>query len=101
MPDEAYLNCYSALLFFIWNNYGDEYVARYWELRNSVLSETSIISAFEKFVNIYGEDIYIQDTVPYPDIPEVTTNTLDYLRNFVINRLQFLDNVYMIEEVSE
>jgi hypothetical protein len=101
MPDEPYLNRYNALPIFILYYYWDEYVARYWELRNSVLSEASIISAFEEFVNIYGEDIYIQDTVPYPDIPEVTTNTLDYLRNFVINRLQFLDNVYMIEEVSE
>jgi hypothetical protein len=101
IPDEPYLNRYSALPFFIWNNYWDEYVARYWELRNSALSETSIISTFEEFINIYGEDVYIQDTIPYPDIPEVTTNTLKYLRDFVINRLQFLDNEYAIEEVSE
>jgi hypothetical protein len=94
IPDSPYNNQFSELLMYILSNYQVEYVARYWELRNSVLSEASIISAFEEYVGIYGEDVYIQDTITYPDIPCVTENTLDYLRNFVKNRLVFLDNEY-------
>jgi hypothetical protein len=94
IPDPPYNNQFSDLLWYIRNEYWDEYVARYWELRNSVLSEASIISAFEEYVGIYGEDVYIQDTITYPDIPCVTENTLYYLRNFVKNRLAFLDNEY-------
>lgn len=98
MPDHAYMNRYSRLVDLILNNCRDEYVARYIELRNSVLSEASIISAFEDYVNIYGDDLYIQDTVVYPDIPSVTNNNLSALRTFVKNRLAYLDNKYM--EVS-
>jgi hypothetical protein len=94
MPESPYLNQFSELLTLIWDNYWDEYVARYWELRNSVLSEASIISAFEEYVGIYGEDVYIQDTIAYPDIPCVTENTLDYLRDFIKNRLASLDDEY-------
>lgn len=101
MPDWPYLNRYSALLNMIFDHCWDAYAVRYWELRNSALSEASIISAFEDYVGSYGEDVYIQDTVPYPEIPSVTENTLDALRTFVKNRLEFLDNEYAYEEVNE
>lgn len=101
MPDFPYNNQFNTLLQYILNTqtYWNNYIARYWELRNSVLSEASIISEFEKYMNIYGEDLYIQDTIPYPEIPNVTENTLNYLREFVRKRLEFLDNKYA--EVSE
>ena len=87
-----YLNRYSELLDYILNVRYTDYVDRYFELRNTVLSEASIISEFENYINIYGEDVYIQDTIPYPDIPLVTENTLNRLKIFVHNRLEFLDN---------
>lgn len=99
MPNLPYHNQYSQLLSYILSRHWDEYLARYAELRNSVLSEASIISEFEKYINIYGEDVYIQDTISYPDIPLVTENTLNTLRTFVKNRLEFLDGKYL--EVSE
>ena len=92
MPGTPYNNQYSSLLQYIWDNYYDEYVERYVELRKSVLSYSSIIEEFEKYIGIFGEDIYIQDTVIYPDIPSVTSNTLNSLRNFVRNRLEYLDD---------
>lgn len=97
--EEPYLNNYSALLECIFNNYYDEYVSRYAELRNSVLSEASIISEFEKYISVYGEDVYIQDTVMWDEIPNVSNNTLNKLREFVRNRLAFLDEEYL--EVNE
>lgn len=89
-----YLNQYSALQGFLYNNYFEDIQSRYFELRNSVLSEAAIISEFEYYINIYGEDVYIQDTILYPDIPVVTENNLGYLKQFVKNRLEFLDALY-------
>lgn len=94
MPNTPYNNKYSSLLQYIWDNYHNDYVERYIELRKSVLSYSSIIEEFEKYVGIFGEDVYIQDTAIYPDIPSVTSNTLKSLRNFVKNRLEYLDNDY-------
>lgn len=98
---DGYDNQYSQLLLVIWDYYWDRMVERYWELRQTVLSEASIISAFEAYIGQYGDDLYIQDTVPYPDIPSATTNNLTHLRYFIADRLWFLDNnVYYIEEVE-
>ena len=94
MPYYPYNNRYSSLLSYIRGNYLDNYVERYTELRKSVLSYSSIIEEFEKYIGVYGEDVYIQDTAIYPDIPSVTSNTLKSLRNFVRDRLEFLDDYY-------
>ena len=94
MPLYPYDNRYSSLLQYIWNNYYDEYAVRYAELRKSVLSYSSIIEEFEKYIGVYGEDVYIQDTAIYPDIPSATDNTLKSLRIFVRDRLEYLDNKY-------
>ena len=96
MPNYPYDNSYSSLLQYIWNNYYDAYVERYTELRKSVLSYSSIIEEFEKYIGIFGEDVYIQDTAIYPDIPSVADNTLMSLRSFVRDRLEYLDNKYRV-----
>lgn len=94
MPLYPYDNRYSSLLQYIWDNYHDAYVERYTKLRKSVLSYSSIIEEFEKYIGVYGEDVYIQDTAIYPDIPSVTYNTLKSLRIFVRDRLEYLDSKY-------
>ena len=94
MPNTPYNNKFSRLLQYIWSNYHDAYVERYVELRKSVLSYSSIIEEFEKYIGIFGEDVYIQDTAIYPNIPSVVDNTLTSLRRFVRDRLEYLDNVY-------
>ena len=93
-PDPSYNNRYSSLLTCIMDGYNNEYKARYFELRKSVLSYSSIINEFEKYIAIYGEDIYIQDTINFPAIPSVPVNTLNSLRTFVKDRLNFLDDYY-------
>lgn len=94
MPDAPYNNEFSSLLGYIWSYYHDAYVERYVELRKSVLSYSSIIEEFEKYIGIFGEDVYIQDTAIYPNIPSVTDNTLESLRYFVRDRLEYLDDDY-------
>ncbi len=94
MPGSPYNNRYSMLLSHIRENYSNAYIERYTELRKSVLSYSSIIEEFEKYIGLFGEDVYIQDTAIYPDIPSVTDNTLNSLRNFVRDRLEYLDDCY-------
>lgn len=93
-PYHPYNNRYSSLLTSILEGYNNEYKARYFELRKSVLRYSSIINEFEKYITVYGEDIYIQDTTNFPAIPSVSVNTLNSLRTFVKNRLNFLDDYY-------
>lgn len=94
MPDIPYLNQYSKLLDFLKDWYQEDMKTRYFELRETVLSTASIIGLFEHYVNVYGDDEYIKDTIPYPDIPGVLDNTLDNLKTFIMTRLDFLDGVY-------
>lgn len=93
-PYYPYNNRYSSLLTCIMDGYNNEYKARYFELRKSVLSYSSIINEFEKYIATYGEDIYIQDTINFPAIPSVYDNTLNSLRTFVKDRLNYLDDYY-------
>ena len=93
-PYYPYNNRYSSLLTGIIEGYANEYKARYFELRKSVLSYSSIINEFEKYITVYGEDIYIQDTINFPAIPSVPVNTLNSLRTFVKDRLNYLDDFY-------
>ena len=93
-PDPSYNNRYSSLLTYIMDGYNNEYKARYFELRKSILSYSSIRDEFEKYIAIYGEDIYIQDTINFPEIPSVSANTLNSLRTFVEERLDYLDDYY-------
>lgn len=94
IPDPPYNNQYSSLLFVIREVYADQFLERYVELRKSVLSYSSIIEEFEKYVGIFGEDVYIKDTAIYTDIPSVTSNTLESSRKFVNDRLGYLDEYY-------
>ena len=93
-PDPPYNNSYSNLLGVVQQGYTYKFVARYFELRKSVLSYSSIINEFEKYIATYGEDIYIQDTINFPAIPSVPVNTLNSLRTFVKDRLNYLDNIF-------
>lgn len=89
-----YMNRYSALLEHLQINYSEEMKSRYFELRNSVLSEDSIIHEFENYINIYGEDLYIQDTVLFPNIPHAIENSIIKLRTFICSHMKFLDTQY-------
>lgn len=87
-----YLNQHS----FLWSNtmaeFTEEIKQRYTELRKSVLSFSSIVNEFERFIEIYGEDTYIQDLIRYPDIPNVHYNNMNYLKMFIKERLEVVDN---------
>jgi hypothetical protein len=90
----TYSNQYSELLNLIKTNYAEEYKVRYAKLRENALSYASIISEFEKILNVANEDERIKDIISHPDIPNVTTNTFDNLKTFIKQRLDYLDEKY-------
>lgn len=66
--------------------------SRYVELRSSALSVSNIITRFERFTDIIGNDLYEEDTKIY-SIPSATTNNIQQIRDFVVKRLAYMDGV--------
>lgn len=89
-----YLNIYNQLLQEIGTSYWDRYKARYAELRNSVLSYSSIMAEIENYFRVYA-DLYMEETSIYPDTPAITENTIAYIRDFVKQHLEYLDARYL------
>lgn len=89
-----YLNFYSQLPVVIGSNYWEEYKARYAELRNSVLSYSSIMAEIENYFRIYN-DLYIEETIKFPNTPLITENTISHIREFVKQHLNYLDSLYL------
>lgn len=75
----------------------DEIKARYAELRNSVLSDANIINEFERFMDVVGTDLYAEDFASttadgkFTEIPSMTTNTLQKLREIIVSRMAYCD----------
>lgn len=95
MGTAPYANEFSELINLLRDFYWDEYILRYKELRSSVLSTANIVKLFEDYINVYGEDLWIRDTIPYPDIPSITENNFINLQEFIKNRVEYLDDTYL------
>lgn len=81
--------------------YKTRFKARYTSLRNTVLSEGEIISVYEKLANVIDtfdgllEEDYASTTGAgaFTGIPYKEENTIQQLRNFVANRLTYMDGI--------
>lgn len=77
----------------------DEVKTRYNELRETVLSENNIIGEFEKFIQIIPPELYAEDYVAttgggnFTGIPMVELNNVQQIRQFVIDRLAYVDSM--------
>lgn len=79
-------------------NFAAELRSRYTELRNSALSDASILNHFEKFMfnqppYLIAED-YAETTADgdFVDIPSKETNNIHQLRTFIKARLAYVDS---------
>lgn len=86
--------------------YFEDFKARYWELRNSVLSYNNISSVFEKYndcVEPWLEEDYASTTGKgqFTTIP-VNGNNIQQIRNNISYRLLYMDNVIsnMVKKVK-
>lgn len=75
----------------------DEIAARYAELRETVLSDGSIIGEFERFMDVIPAELYGEETAlttaggAFAGIPSADTNTLQKLREVIAVRMAYCD----------
>ena len=87
---EEYQEQFSLLWQRMVNAYHEDMKTRYAQLRKTVYSYANMVSLFERFMDKIGQELYQEDTTLYP-IPSSDTNNLLYLRNFVRDRLAYMD----------
>lgn len=88
---EGYQETRSLLFERIEKLMAKEIKERYTALRNNVLSSDNIVSKFAEFMNIIGDDLYEQDLVAYPSIPNGSVDHLQQITNFVSERSVYVD----------
>lgn len=88
---EQYQEQFSLLWERIELLYTDELKARYSELRNSVYSLENMFTKFERFTDLIGNDLYDEDVTIYTGIPSQTTNNITQIRNYIRDRLTYVD----------
>ena len=98
---EDYQEPYSLLWERIVNLYPEELKARYFELRKTVYSVENMITKFERFTDLIGKDLYEEDLEIYNEIPNGEENNIKQIRNFIRDRLTYVDAVMNGEDVPE
>lgn len=88
---EDYQEPYSLLWERIEKLYTEELKARFFELRNSVLSLSNMVTHFERFMDVIGLDLYAEDLTVYTEIPSGSTNNIKQIRNYIRDRLAYCD----------
>lgn len=79
------------------NNYKQNLAARWFELREGLLSSSALISGFNEDYNyLQSNGVYERDVLVANDNYSQLGrgNALDYVRNFITKRLIFLDNYF-------
>lgn len=71
--------------------FDEEIRERYWYLRSRSLSATNIIEEFEKFMSPCSDDLMSKDLIPYPNIPSNETDHATQIRQYVMDRLKYVD----------
>lgn len=71
--------------------YYNEIKTRYAELRAGVLSFPNIVTKFERFMDVIGLDLYAEDLTIYTGIPQGSTNSIKQIRDYVCDRLAYVD----------
>lgn len=83
-------NLYIKLL----KNFSNEIRDRYNYLRKNVLSISNLINNYERITDISNSDLVKEDYAIYPDIPSQTTNNIQQIRNYLIDRLKYTDEYF-------
>lgn len=80
------------------NLFSSDIASRYEELRASVLSEDNINAEFERFIATIPPYVYEEDYASttgngdFTEIPLATTNNVQQIRQFVVERLAYVDS---------
>lgn len=94
-PDYACPDDYQEPFSLLWErlaaNYPEEMKVRYLQLRDGALSLPNMVTHFERFTDVIGPVLYVEDLTVYPGIPSSDENNLEQLRNFIRDRLAYVD----------
>lgn len=98
---ESYQEKYNLLWERIEKCFATELKQRYSELRQEILTSSNVINKFTEFMNIIGSDLYAQDLVPYPNIPNGNVDLLANITQFITQRETFVDSeINALEEID-
>ena len=89
---EDYQERYSLLWERMVSLFSEEIKARYTELRNTVYSYANMVTKFERFMDTIGKDLYAEDLEVYTGIPSGSTNNIKQIRNYIRDRLEYVDS---------
>lgn len=87
---EQYKEQFSLLWEKIVNCYSERIKNRYFSLRKTIYSFSNITTKFEQFMDTIGLELFEEDAKIYP-IPSSTKNNIQYIREFVRDRLIYTD----------
>lgn len=88
---EQYQEPFSLLWERILSCYVEELKERYGQLRKGALSFANMVSRFERFTETIGKDLYAEDLTVYTTIPCGSTNNIGQIREFIRQRLAYVD----------
>lgn len=85
------------------DNYHDEIVARYTELREGILSRRNIERQFSDFIGGIPDHVYAAEAEKWPSAPSISVNNLSQIMSFADARIESLDTAFGvdIEEKTE
>ena len=72
-------------------NFREEIYERYIELRNTALRIDNVIDRFERFTDLIPNDLYEEDIIVYNNIPSSSTNNIQQIRKFIVERTNYVD----------
>lgn len=102
---EGVLTLFSKLWQRISTLFADEVAERYTELRKNIYTSANIVTKFEGFIDTIGSELYAEDLTIFPDIPSPDVNNINWIRQFVVERLDYVDTLILgvnpIYELSE
>jgi len=87
-----FLNDYNhRVMELIYTYKKNELLARYEEIRNTVMSEDNVALAFSNFINKIPSTVYMEDAKKWPGIPSTAANNLAQILNWYRMRVAVID----------
>ena len=80
----------------IWNNYHDEIIERYKELRQGALSTKNINKKFSDFFESIPDDLYKAESKKWVDVPSQESNHETEIMSWITNKARTLDAFFNV-----
>lgn len=78
----------------VYTNFYDDIVARYAELRDTVLSEKNFVKTLNDFIGDIPKEVFDRDLDIYSGIPSSSTSDANQIINYTLERIKYLDEQF-------